>query len=296
MARDVAWIDSGALYSAIGFAASNPGRSRRASARSDAIPLRCVSSSLSAHVIPPPSASLSGCPSALFPPGLTECLPTNVSTRSEGDPMPESVRARARHAIVIYSGLTFLGAAALAAAGATPFDGRPWRSRSASAARILTERGHELVIIDADREKLDALGEGLDIGLLHGDGTRPELLRDADPGGRPRALGRHQGRRSRLRLRRPCRRRGERRRTGSSRAGASHSPLPRRTVLAGGARYQGRGRRRSGGDLRRQESEGSTQALGPSRRSPRRQRAREKSPASLTPARHSGSPSYGSSF
>jgi len=42
---------------------------------------------------------------------------------AEGDPMPESVRASARHAIVIYSGLTLLGVAALAAAGAAPFDG-----------------------------------------------------------------------------------------------------------------------------------------------------------------------------
>jgi trk system potassium uptake protein TrkH len=42
---------------------------------------------------------------------------------SERNPMPESVRARARHAIVIYSGLSVLGVAALAAAGATPFDG-----------------------------------------------------------------------------------------------------------------------------------------------------------------------------
>ena len=42
---------------------------------------------------------------------------------TEGDPTPESFRARARHAIVIYSGLTVLGLAALVAAGATPFDG-----------------------------------------------------------------------------------------------------------------------------------------------------------------------------
>jgi trk system potassium uptake protein TrkH len=42
---------------------------------------------------------------------------------SEGDPMPESIRARARHAIFVYSGLTVFGVAALAAAGATPFDG-----------------------------------------------------------------------------------------------------------------------------------------------------------------------------
>ena len=56
-------------------------------------------------------------------------------------------------------------------------------SLAVTAARILTEHGHEVVIIDADRMKLDELGEDLDIGLLHGDGTRPELLREADPSG-----------------------------------------------------------------------------------------------------------------
>ena len=56
-------------------------------------------------------------------------------------------------------------------------------SLAIAAARILTERRHEVVIIDTDREKLDALGESLDVGLLHGDGPRPDLLREADPGG-----------------------------------------------------------------------------------------------------------------
>jgi len=56
-------------------------------------------------------------------------------------------------------------------------------SLAVAAARVSAARGHEVVLIDADREKLDALGEALDIGMLHGDGTRPELLRDADPAG-----------------------------------------------------------------------------------------------------------------
>ena len=56
-------------------------------------------------------------------------------------------------------------------------------SLAVAAARILTERDHEVVIIDVDRDKVDALGEILDVGLLHGDGTRPELLREADPDG-----------------------------------------------------------------------------------------------------------------
>lgn len=56
-------------------------------------------------------------------------------------------------------------------------------SLAVAAARLLIERGHELVIIDVDRDKLDAIGKGLDVGLLHGDGTRPDLLREADPAG-----------------------------------------------------------------------------------------------------------------
>lgn len=56
-------------------------------------------------------------------------------------------------------------------------------SVAVAAARILVERRHEVVLIDGDREKLAKLGESLDVGLLHGDGTRPDVLRDADPAG-----------------------------------------------------------------------------------------------------------------
>lgn len=63
--------------------------------------------------------------------------------------------------------IVFVGATALAVA----------------AARNLTARGHEVVVIDAERERLEALGESLDAGFLVGDGTRPDVLRDADPSG-----------------------------------------------------------------------------------------------------------------
>jgi len=56
-------------------------------------------------------------------------------------------------------------------------------SNSLAAARILTANGHEVVIVDSDRAKLDSISESLDVGLLHGDGTRPALLREADPDG-----------------------------------------------------------------------------------------------------------------
>lgn len=49
------------------------------------------------------------------------------------------------------------------------------------AARILLKRGHEVVIIERDRERIDALTESLDCGFLHGDGSTPALLREADP-------------------------------------------------------------------------------------------------------------------
>ena len=50
-------------------------------------------------------------------------------------------------------------------------------------ARRLLGHGHEVVIIDTDRERIDALTSELDCGFLHGDGSKPALLREADPAG-----------------------------------------------------------------------------------------------------------------
>jgi len=47
--------------------------------------------------------------------------------------------------------------------------------------RMLAERGHEVVIVERDREMIDRLREELDAGFIHGDGTRPAILREADP-------------------------------------------------------------------------------------------------------------------
>jgi trk system potassium uptake protein len=47
--------------------------------------------------------------------------------------------------------------------------------------RMLVQRGHEVVIIERDRNLIDALQEELDVGFIHGDGTRPAILREADP-------------------------------------------------------------------------------------------------------------------
>lgn len=49
------------------------------------------------------------------------------------------------------------------------------------AARVMLKRGHEVVIIERNRERIDALGGQFDCGFLHGDGSTPALLREADP-------------------------------------------------------------------------------------------------------------------
>ncbi len=47
--------------------------------------------------------------------------------------------------------------------------------------RMLAERNHEVVLIERDRGVIDRLQEELDVGFIHGDGTRPAILREADP-------------------------------------------------------------------------------------------------------------------
>lgn len=48
-------------------------------------------------------------------------------------------------------------------------------------ADILTRRGHEVVMIERDKERIDALKEELACAFLQGDGTRPLILKEADP-------------------------------------------------------------------------------------------------------------------
>lgn len=49
-------------------------------------------------------------------------------------------------------------------------------------ARFLLRRRHEVVIIERNKERIEALAGELDCGLLLGDGSKPALLREADPG------------------------------------------------------------------------------------------------------------------
>ncbi len=47
--------------------------------------------------------------------------------------------------------------------------------------RLLLEADHEIIIIEAAKERIDELTDTLDCGFIHGDGTRPAILREAAP-------------------------------------------------------------------------------------------------------------------
>ena len=46
---------------------------------------------------------------------------------------------------------------------------------------LLIARGHEVVIIESDRDKIESLSDTLDCSFLHGDGSRPQVLSEAGP-------------------------------------------------------------------------------------------------------------------
>ncbi|MCB1748439.1 MAG: TrkA family potassium uptake protein [Gammaproteobacteria bacterium] len=48
-------------------------------------------------------------------------------------------------------------------------------------ARLLGRRGFEVVVIEADAGIAAELGQSLDCGVIHGDGSRPAVLVEADP-------------------------------------------------------------------------------------------------------------------
>ncbi|HEY0722312.1 MAG TPA: TrkA family potassium uptake protein [Gammaproteobacteria bacterium] len=50
-------------------------------------------------------------------------------------------------------------------------------------AQLLLKRGHEVVIVERDKECIDALSGEIDCGFVHGDGSKPAILRETDPGG-----------------------------------------------------------------------------------------------------------------
>lgn len=48
-------------------------------------------------------------------------------------------------------------------------------------ARLLLARRHEVVVIERERDRIEALADDLQCGYIHGDGSKPAILREADP-------------------------------------------------------------------------------------------------------------------
>jgi trk system potassium uptake protein TrkA len=49
------------------------------------------------------------------------------------------------------------------------------------AAEILVSRGHDVVVVEQDRELIDELADELDCGFVHGDGSNPAILKEVGP-------------------------------------------------------------------------------------------------------------------
>ncbi len=49
-------------------------------------------------------------------------------------------------------------------------------------ARSLLRRGHDVVVIEQDKERSEELAQTLDCGIINGDGSKPAILKEADPG------------------------------------------------------------------------------------------------------------------
>ena len=52
---------------------------------------------------------------------------------------------------------------------------------SVETAKALLKKGHEVIIIEIDKAKIDALSEEMDCSFLQGDGGQPNLLREVNP-------------------------------------------------------------------------------------------------------------------
>jgi trk system potassium uptake protein TrkA len=52
---------------------------------------------------------------------------------------------------------------------------------SVMTASVLLERGHEVVLVERNKERIEDLAGELDCAFLHGDGSRPAILRELDP-------------------------------------------------------------------------------------------------------------------
>jgi len=54
-------------------------------------------------------------------------------------------------------------------------------SLTLSVTQALLEAKHEVVIIERDQARIDELSDQLEVGFIHGDGTAPAILGDAEP-------------------------------------------------------------------------------------------------------------------
>ena len=54
-------------------------------------------------------------------------------------------------------------------------------SLTVATVRQLLGNGHEVVVIERDEERIEELKDYLDCGFIEGDGTRPAVLKQADP-------------------------------------------------------------------------------------------------------------------
>jgi trk system potassium uptake protein TrkA len=52
---------------------------------------------------------------------------------------------------------------------------------SVETARALVKKGHDVIIIETDKAKIDELSDEMDCSFLHGDGSRPDILREVNP-------------------------------------------------------------------------------------------------------------------
>lgn len=48
-------------------------------------------------------------------------------------------------------------------------------------ARLLARRRHDVIMVDRDKAKLEELGDELDCGFVHGDGSKPAILKELAP-------------------------------------------------------------------------------------------------------------------
>jgi trk system potassium uptake protein TrkA len=53
---------------------------------------------------------------------------------------------------------------------------------SLGTAKALIKKGHEVVIIETDKARIDELSEEMDCSFLQGDGSQPNILREVNPG------------------------------------------------------------------------------------------------------------------